>query len=160
MESAWIVMTREALKGDLDKSQASSHHLDGSPSLWLTTEIFKFLQDKPPLSLIFLSGNLIQLTLLIATHIDCSSLEGQRTIDDFFDILDNAVAVGSSNAYVLQKIDDRGSYLTTLYERGDAGILNPGKYVIGELDSINLLALFFIVFQSLRKTEWKISEEK
>ena len=91
--------------------------------------------------------------------IDCSSLEGERPIDDVFAILDDVVVVGSSNAFVLRGIDDRGSFLHTVYQRGSLGTFNPGRYIIGKLDSICFLVLVLIVFQSLRKMEWRFSEE-
>jgi len=91
--------------------------------------------------------------------LDCSSLDGNRAIGDVFDILDNAVAVGSSNAFVLCKIDDLGQFLPTIYQHSDPGTFNPGRYVIGKLDSICYSALVFIVSQFLRKMEWRFCEK-
>jgi len=91
--------------------------------------------------------------------LDCSSLEGERLIDDVFGILDDVVVVGSSNAFVLQGIDDRGLFLPTTYQRGSPGTFNPGRYIIGKLNSICFLVLVLMIFQSLRKLEWRFSEE-
>jgi hypothetical protein len=95
-----------------------------------------------------------------ATHVDCSSLEGKREIDDVFGILSAAVMVGSSNKFVLREIGDGGILLSTVYERGAPGTFKPGRYIIGKLHSICFLAMVLILSQSLRKMERKFSEEK
>ena len=63
--------------------------------------------------------------------------------DEFFDILDNAVAVESANTFV------PGLFLSTAYP-GASGTFKPGKF-----DSICFLALVFIVSKYLRKVEWR-----
>ena len=60
-------------------------------------------------------------------------------MDDVFDILDNAVVAGSSNAFVLQEIDDRGIFLPIRYERGAPGTFKPGRYITGKPNSICFL---------------------
>ena len=93
-------------------------------------------------------------------YIDCSSLDGNRAMDDVFDMLEIAVMNGSSNSFVLQQIGDGGIFLPTVYERGTPGTFKPGWYIIGQLHSICFLALVLIVSQSLRKMERRFSEEK
>jgi hypothetical protein len=74
-------------------------------------------------------------------------------INDVFDILDNAVVVGSSNKFVLQEIDGGGLYLPTVYQRGALGTFKPGRYKIGTLHSNRYFFLVLIVSQSLWKME-------
>jgi len=56
-------------------------------------------------------------------------------------------------------VDDLGQFLPTIYQHSDPGTFNPGRYVIGKLDSICYSALVFIVSQFLRKMEWRFCEK-
>jgi hypothetical protein len=93
------------------------------------------------------------LTFFTDCHVDCSSLEGKRAINDVFNILNIALMVGSSNRFLLQEIDDNGICLNTIYQRGAPGSFKPGLYMIGMLHSSCFFALVLIVFQSQRKME-------
>ena len=75
------------------------------------------------------------MTFLTEGLVDCSSLEGKRAISDVFDILDVIVAVGSSNRFVLQEVNDGGILLSTVYQRGAPVFFKPGLYMIGTLHS-------------------------
>jgi hypothetical protein len=98
------------------------------------------------------------LTFFTDCLVDCSSLEGKRAISDVFDILDVIVAVGSSNRFVLQEVNDGGILLSTVYQRGAPGFFKPGLYMIGTLHSNSVFALVLIVVQSL-KMERRFSKE-
>lgn len=124
-------------------------------SHWLTTKIFKSFQAKSHLSTHSVRKSLYRLTFSLTAHIDCSSLEGKRAIGDVFDILDNAVAVGSSNAFVLQGIDDSGAYLSTVYQRDASGTFKPGRYVIGK----PIQSAFLLWLSLYRSTPGKWSED-
>ncbi|KAF5375929.1 hypothetical protein D9615_008225 [Tricholomella constricta] len=65
-----------------------------------------------------------------ANPLYCSSLEGQREVKDVFAILDTVVVVRSSNNFVLREINDSGTFLDTVYERGAPGTFKPGRYII------------------------------
>ncbi|KAF5375896.1 hypothetical protein D9615_008226 [Tricholomella constricta] len=79
----------------------------------------------------------------------CSSLEGQREVNDVFAILDTAVVVGSSNNFVLREINDSGTFLDTVYARGAPRIFKPGKYIIvPQEDGERVLSTQMITFAS------------
>jgi len=68
-------------------------------------------------------------------------------IKDVFDILDNAIVVGSENRFVLQELGDHGIFLPTIYERGAPGTSSlEGTLLVRSIQTAFLLVL--IVFQS------------
>ncbi|KIL63927.1 hypothetical protein M378DRAFT_163885 [Amanita muscaria Koide BX008] len=59
-----------------------------------------------------------------------SSLEGQRSIADFFELLDYVIISTTANDYKLQKVDDTLSPLTDPVERSSPGNIAAGNYLI------------------------------
>lgn len=60
-------------------------------------------------------------------------MKGQRSITDFFHILDHLVEPINTNEYQLQQLDDEGHPLAgPPVKRSSAGNIIAGNYLIGE----------------------------
>ena len=80
-----------------------------------------------------------------------SSLEGQRSIAEFFHILDYLIEVVNSDDYKLQRLDDNHCPLASPpVERSSPGNIVAGNYVIGKSPLSYRCLLMLTTLQSLR----------